>query len=252
MEPVLLQSGKTLRIWESIEIIVGSEPDSGLYRSRIEDFINGGIVITSPDFISGHTLLRYDVDVTVNVVREDAVYQFHSRIRRHATPLGRFLILTPPRKIKRVQRRRFVRIEMLANVSYARIKPTMDWDDYDERLSWHNTRTVDISGGGVLIKLTKKEEVEHDGELYLLKVDFFRLNEIPEKVVGICRRTFVKNDCAFAGIEMLTVDQLRDHFSPGQLKKLPVEVTSFDRRAQDRLVNHIFNKQIELRNKGLL
>jgi c-di-GMP-binding flagellar brake protein YcgR len=252
VQPVLLQSGQTLRIWEPIEIIVGSEPDTGRYRSRIEDFINGGIVITSPEFVAGHTLLRYDVDVTVNVVRDDAVYQFHTKIRRHATSSGRFLILTPPRKIRRVQRRRFVRIEMLANVSYARIKPTMDWDDYDERLSWQMTRTVDISGGGILIKLIDKEEVKHDGELYLLKIDFFRTNDLPEKVVGVCRRTFVKNDCAFAGLEMLTVDQLRDHFTPGQTKKLPPEVTSFDRRAQDKLVNHIFNKQIELRNKGLL
>ncbi len=252
MQPVMLISGQPLKVWESIEIIVGSGADTGKYHSRVEDFINGGIVITAPEFVEGHTLLRHNVDVIVNVVRDDAIYQFSSQIKQRASASGRFLILTPPRNIRRVQRRRFVRIELMTQVRYAWINPTMEWEDYEERLRWENSKTIDISGGGMLIKLHESGEKDRTGELVLLDVGFLKEVGLPEVVVAVSRRIFQLDENLFAGVEMLTQDNLRDFFTPEQEKRLPDGVTGFDGMAQDRLVSHIFNKQIELRNKGLL
>lgn len=248
----MLQSGQPLKVWDSIEIIVGEVPDTGKYSSRIEDFINGGIVITSPEFIEGHTLLRHNVDVTVNVVREDAVYQFHSQIRQRSSSHGRYLILTPPRNVRRVQRRRFVRIEMLALVEYAWIKPTMEWEDYEERLEWKTTTSTDISGGGILMKLADDEGSVEKDALMLLRPEYFKELDLPEEVVGVCRRIFSDENSVFAGVEILTTDYLRDFFSVDQIKRLPGRTAEFDSQAQDKLVSWVFNQQIALRNKGLL
>ena len=140
----MLRSGQPLKVWEPIEIVVGDGSDAGRYRARIEDFINGGIVITAPEYIDGNTLLRHDLHVTVNICRDDAVYQFDSQIKRVVSGNRKTLILTPPRGIRRVQRRRFVRIELFERLTYAKVNPVLAWQDYEERVQWHQTSTCDI------------------------------------------------------------------------------------------------------------
>lgn len=73
---------KPLRVWEKIELLVGDGDSAGHYLARIEDFINGGIVITEPEFLSGNSLMRENADIMVVVCREDAMYQFASTIRK--------------------------------------------------------------------------------------------------------------------------------------------------------------------------
>jgi hypothetical protein len=44
----------------------------------------------------------------------------------------------------------------------------------------------------------------------------------------------------------------RKPFKVDELRRLPETVREFDTHAQDRLVNYVFRKQIQMRNKGLL
>jgi hypothetical protein len=85
-----------------------------------------------------------------------------------------------------------------------------------------------------------------------MRVNYFRELELPEFVVGLCRRTCTVNKNKCAGIEFVISNQLSRHFSQKELKILPGSVADFDRKIQDVLVNGIFRKQIELRQKGLL
>lgn len=249
MQQVMLRSGQPLKIWDQLEIIVGDGEQAGKYRARIEDFINGGIVITSPEYVEGNTLLRQDIDVTVNVCREDAVYQFNSQIKQRTSPQTKYLILTPPRNVRRVQRRLFVRIEVIERVDYAIINPTLEWQDYEDRATWHVSKTVDVSGGGLLLKVEDEVSIK---DLMFLKVGFFASLSLPEVVVGLCRRTFVRNEDHLAGVEIVVASRLERFFKREEMRRLPRSVHEFDGKAQDRLVNYVFNKQIEMRNKGVL
>ena len=249
MLKVNLQNSQPLKVWEKIDIIVGEGPDAGRYVSRIEDFINNGIVITQPEFIEGNILLREGAQVTVRVTRNDAAYQFYSSIKQGSLKNRKYLILTPPKNIQRVQRRLFVRIELSDRVRYANLEPVKNGVVDIEKLSWQQSHTFDISGGGLLLHVT--DEVKSK-DLLLMQVNYFREMKLPEYVVGCCKRTCLKNENRCAGVEFVISNQLSRHFSPKELKILPTAVTDFDRRAQDRLVNDIFRRQIELRQKGLL
>ncbi|MBN1211690.1 MAG: flagellar brake domain-containing protein [candidate division Zixibacteria bacterium] len=249
MLQVMLQNTQPLRVWEKIEILVGEGAEMGKYMSRIEDFINNGILITQPEFVEGRTLLREGVSVTVRVTRDDAAYQFFSTVKQVSKHNKKFLILSPPKNIQRVQRRLFVRVDMSDRVLYTNLAPVLDDVKNAENLKWQETNSLDISGGGMLLRLQDEVKVR---DLLLLQIGYFKESELPGYMVGLCKRTCKKNNKLCAGLEFVRSDQIDRYLSRKQQKALPAVIRDFDYKAQDKLVNLIFHKQIELRQKGLL
>ena len=245
----MLHKSQPLKVWEKIDIIVGEGPDAGKYVSRIEDFINNGIVISYPEYVEGNSLLREGAAVTVRVTRNDAAYQFHSTVKQSSLKNNKYLILTPPKNIQRVQRRLFVRVDLSDKVRYANLAPVKNGIVDIEKLNWQHSHTLDISGGGLLLHITDDVKTK---DLLLMRVNLFLELELPVYTVGFCKRTCGKKNKKCAGIEFVISNQLNRYFSRKELKILPPPVTDFDRKAQDKLVNNIFHMQIELRQKGLL
>ncbi len=240
---------KPLQIWEKIELEVGEGDQAGHYRARIQDFINGGIVITDPEFIEGHALLRENADVMVIVRRNDAMYQFQSVIRKTIGANGRQFILAPPRRFERVQRRLFVRVDLQKKLKYARIIPLEEWVSYDDHLSWHQTLTQDISAGGLSFKVY--DEIP-SGSLLLLMLEYTCELPIPEAIVGVIRRSFFKGGNWQCGCQFVLAESLPNYLEPREIQALPSAVTHFTRNAQNRLASGVFALQVELRKKGLL
>lgn len=238
-----------LRVWERIELQVGDGPEAGHYLARIQDFINGGIVITDPEFLSGGSLLRESISVIVMVRRDDAMYQFTSTIKRAFGRGGRQFILSPPRRFERVQRRMFVRVELHSKLSYARIIPLGVWQSYDDRLTWRQSRTYDISGGGTQFRAQDEMPI---GELVLLRMEYMKDLQLPEALVARVHRCYLAEREWRCGAQFVLADMLSAHLEPRELAALPASVRRFDRNAQNRLSNAIFGLQVELRKKGLL
>ena len=249
MSGVGLQAPSDLKVWEKIVLIVGTGREAGKYVARIENIINGGIVITAPEFVDGQTRLRDNVEITVVVTRQDAAYEFSSRIRQRKASGEGFAILTPPRSIRRVQRRQFVRIELISEVSYIMWQPGIDWTAETTDELWKHARTIDISAGGTLIRADDTIGVD---DLVVMRPALFEELGLPETVLGLCRRTVSDDQGRLAGFEFLTCGELRRRFSSELLKKLPGTILEFNGQVQDRLSRHLFDRQIELRNKGLL
>ncbi len=249
MELTLPHLSQPLKLWEKLELVTGEGNEAGIYTARIEDFLGEGIVISSPEYIKGSTLLRENAEVRILFTKEDAAYQCYSRIKKHPVSGKNFYLLTPPRNVKRVQRRQFVRIDMHEQLRYARISPVMEWENYAERLEWTQTTTINMSGGGLLLKL--------NGELELLdrvfvQVSLFPGQGLPETVAGIVRRVLTIEKQMMAGIEFIVGEHLGEFFKSTDIKRMPASVTRFNYRAQNRLASYIFQQEIELRKKGLL
>jgi c-di-GMP-binding flagellar brake protein YcgR len=238
-----------LKVWEKVEIVVGEEDQAGHYLARVQDFLNGGIVVTEPEFLHGNSLLTENAAVKVIVTREDAVYQFRSAIKRTLSRARRQYLLNPPRHIERVQRRLFVRVELTTPMSWAKTVPIAEWQTIDDRSRWIQTVTVDMSGGGILFRTT--ELVERQSRL-LLKVSLLSEIGLTETVAAICMRGFTHKDEHYCGAAFILAEQLRRHFSAEELKSLPAEISQFDINSQNRLVSHIFQLQISLRRRGLI
>jgi c-di-GMP-binding flagellar brake protein YcgR len=238
-----------LKLWERIEIVVGEGTDSGRYVARIEDFSEGGIIITRPDFVDGSALLQKNCDVIVLITKEDAVYQFHSRIKQIKTVSGIIHLLTFPKKLRRVQRRQFVRIELYTNVLYTNLSADKPDTNEGNRFKWKQYKGINISAGGIL--MTVKKGLKRQ-DLLLLKIALFEECGLSEMIAGICRRIVIKGNEFFVGVKFIRSDQLVHHFNQEGLMTLPQSVKDFDRSAQNKLAAYIFYQQIELRKKGLL
>ena len=249
MESVKNKSGIELIIFERIRLIVGEGREAGIYQSRIEDLINGGVIVSTPEFISGHTLIRNGVDVQVQIVRQDAAYQFYSRIHARTSGALKQVILTPPRRLERVQRRMFARVDMATRVTYGELTDDLGWSSWEQEVTWHKTRSSNISGGGVL--MTLPETIKPD-RLVVMQVEVFGEVDLPKYVLAVCRRTFKSEDLSYGGFEFIVSEYLNLHFKRAVLTQMPDVLTSFSTQAQDKLVTLLFNKQIEQRQRGVL
>ena len=238
-----------LRTWDKLRILVGEDRDAGQYVARVEEIINGGVIITHPEFVSGNTLLRNELPIIVQIAREDAAYQFHSRIRLQGSGATRRFILTPPRGIKRVQRRMFARVDFTTRVEYTLLPTGNDKMDWEHNEGWSESNAVNMSAGGLLIM---SDDALRTGMLVALRIGEFRRTDLPPDFLAVCRRAFSSEGQRYAGLEFILVGELGRHLSRGDISRLPEAYKLFDRRMQDRLVNFLFQKQIELRQKGLI
>ncbi len=244
--PVTLSNlSQPLKVWEKLEIIVGEDDKRGIYVARIEDFIGGGILITAPEFQQGTTLLRENCDVVVHVTKADAVYEFTSRIRRYNSEAHNLYLLTPPKQLRRVQRRQFVRIDISEKVEVAVTAPELDGGE----IEWQQFSSRNISGGGMLLR--GSYEV-HAGDILLLKAGIFKQLDIALPIGAICRRVQSEDKELLVGLEFIRQDNVDVFLNQRRLALLPATISGFDRAAQNRLVNHIFQQQIQMRRKGLL
>jgi len=238
-----------LKLWERIVVVVGEGAEAGRYASRIEDFAGDCLVITEPQFLSGNTLLRDGLHVSVQLTRDDAIYQFESRISRGSESTNGQALLSAPHDFRRVQRRLFVRIGMRERVEYAIVTSTVDWSCWQQSLTWVEAQTIDISGGGMRIEATEEVAV---GSLLLLRLRSLRPDMLPEFVFAVCRRIMNDHEGKSLGLEFVLAERLdRTPGAPPPVM-LSSPLTQFNNAAQNKLVVWIFNKQIAMRQKGLL
>jgi hypothetical protein len=238
-----------LKLWEKVRIIVGAGPDAGIYAARIEDFVNGGMVMTAPEFISGNILLRDDIPVVAQITRNDAIYQFETRIRKYGAGTAGQVSLAAPRDFRRVQRRLFVRIELRETVEYAQLTAPIEWGLFPQSFVWNSTVMHDISGGGLRLTAVTPANV---GDVFLLRLPKIQGNSFPDYVVAICRRVWDEQGVLLMGLEFILEDRLGAALGEDTVSLLPVQARRFDRKVQNRLVVWVFHRQIELRQKGLL
>lgn len=250
MPSTAVHISEPLKVWDKLTLVVGEGVHSGVYMARIEDIINGGIVITEPEFVRGQSLLRDGIDIIVQIVRKDAVYQFVSQIRRLQTPGRRTVVLTPPCEYRRVQRRMFVRIDLCKRIEYAVLSSDYAWHGWPNGLRWYESRTFDVSAGGLLIEITPDSVKNED--VLAVRIPWFDSLELPQPVAAVCRRVSVYEEKPVAGVQFILADDLNTFFPDLNVKVLPLSMRGFDSRAQNRLSQCIFNEQIELRRKGLL
>ncbi len=249
MQSVKSKFGTELKMWDKLRIIVGEGREAGVYDTRVEDIINGGVVVSDPEFISGHTLLRNNLPVVVQVTREDAAYEFHSRIRVSGEGVSKRVILTPPLRFQRVQRRMFARVELNNKISYAAVPAAFDWEDWEKCLTWYQTRATNVSAGGVLVHFTEPVKTN---DLILVRIDMFAEADLPPVLISRVRRVFTSEEKRYGGMEFILAEQLGDEFPRPIIKQIPDCLKNFGYQQQDRLVTFLFHKQIELRRKGLI
>lgn len=179
-----------LKINSNIEVVWENEE----YKSTVQDIEEDNIKISIP--VKNGTYLMLDEGAELDFTfLEDSYncYSFTCEIK------GRFIdnnialyVLSLPYNIKKIQRRNFVRVQAVEYTFYK---------NKDEEEDWKKGLIVDLSGGGLRIKVKEKVKLNeymlvniiHEDEKIQVKGEVVRIVKTDDKQY-LCGLTFVNLD----------------------------------------------------------
>lgn len=251
MGTLKVHNGQCLvQIWERLQLTIGEGAEQGVYSCRVSDIKDDRLMISRPVFEYGHTLLADNRQVTASFTRADAAYSFRARLREMESKSADAMYLMHPGEVSRIQRRRFVRLDLSVCFQYAVLPRPLKQKMNLPEISYDAAHSINISAGGVLLPVNKTVTA---GSVLILAAKDARLKKLPAFLLGACRQhRTLDNDRAVAGEEFILNEYLDRYFSAAELTCLPEEVKSFDFRAQNDLAGELFSEQLILRQKGLL
>ncbi len=238
-----------LQVWEKVLIIAGSGYEAGTYVGRIEDFVDGGLIVSAPEFISGSVLLREGMSVKIQIVREDALYEFESKISKETVSIPGQVWIEAPREFERVQRRLFVRVDWKDDITYAHIMGEEDWQLFPHCCIWYRAAMHDISASGVRVSAVTNASV---GDRFLLRLPRMKAQGFPEYVFAVCRRCVAAETGTHLGLEFILAENLGESLGARSAAEVPGIARGFSEVTQNKLVVWVFQRQVNLRQKGLL
>ena len=220
---------------QRVEIIVDDEPYQGSYLSRIEETTEKQITVAIPMQKGEIVPLRSGTIVSVVFFDDLAVYEFQAKITRSWQDGIPVLIMPVPAKIKRIQRRSFVRLEVLLPLR-------IYIDDKNGNSILINAQTADISGGGARVSISKRNleaivEFAGGGNAFgcKLKMELVIRDKLDE----------AEQIVEFIGGIIRHGEKSGDHW-------LAICFDEISERHRDKIISFIFKKQLEFRNRGLI
>ncbi len=239
-----------VQIWEKLQLAIGEPEKEGVYSCRVTDGTDGKIIISRPEFQYGDTLLANNRTVSVRFTRADAAYSFKAKLIESESKSPDTMYLVDLGKVERLQRRRFVRLDLVYPVVYKILTKPIEEKIQLVGEGVHKARTLNVSAGGSLIQSAFEIKVNN-----LLLIDYTKctLKNLPKYVIAICRqnRKDEKQNC-LAGLEFILKDDLSRHFDKDLKEHISLVAMKFDDRLQNGLVTELFTEQLILRKKGLL
>lgn len=194
MEDVKFLVNKRIDIWYEDKI----------YKSIIQDITDKYIAIGLPVKDGVYITPKHGETFEVMYYDELTVYKFDGlitgRITENKVPQ---LLIAYPKVVKQVQRREFVRVEVLYYVDY--LKVDHDTKDYfiDDSFEEHKCKKgilLDLSGGGFKLKINDKVKL---GELVFVEIP---MEQEVLRVCGEAVRTDLDDDgkyiCGFSFKEL--------------------------------------------------
>lgn len=242
----VLTSKVPVAIWEKIEIVVERNGKKGVYLTRVEDIHGESIIASKPSFISGADILTSRCNVFVQFKKTDALYQSSARLAVIWDKSIGYVKISNFGPVERVQRREYVRIKKKCNIKYQIVvrQRKMNKDPV-----WYDSETKDISAGGVLLSINADVAV---GDILLLRIRGYKKMGIPRLICAVCRRLARINKKSYAGIEFLIDKKMAEYISKRVMSTLPPQAKRLSAEAQNKMVNYIFELQVQDRQKGLL
>jgi c-di-GMP-binding flagellar brake protein YcgR len=240
----------TFHIWERLHIEIGEERKKGIYTCRIEDIGDDYLIVNRPEFKSGQSLLADNRIVHVNCARDDAAYTFSARIAEMRPKSSTSMYLKDLSRISRLQRRRFVRLDICLMLKYKILSRPIHRPIVLTTHDLVESHSINFSAGGLLITVEKPIRVD-DALVLLINVGKYR--HLPRWMIAACRHTrTLEGGRTTAGVEFILEEDIPRYFKDSEMKYLPESLKLFDDKMQNRLVGELFAEQLLMRQKGIL
>jgi hypothetical protein len=146
----------------------------------------------------------------------------------------------PPFKIMEDNRRRFIRIDIDAPISFCTIKSAEGefWADCDGPSG--DGEILNISAGGILM-YTNQPVMENTLVSISLKLEGC---ETIDHILGLVKRAEIDSGGYLVGMESITREKLNDVLGSGEIDQLPETLSSFTDRIQSVLNHYIYSKKL--------
>jgi len=214
------------KVW--LEVLAGNY--KGSYPSVVEGMNEDAIVVGHPFIKSALLPLAHGTKVRVTFKGRGALYTFESRVKGRGIEGVFVLYLELPEKVDRIQRRRFVRLEVILPFYYKK--------GSDER--YKSGMIKDISGSGVRAIVDRSVNV---GDTLQVFIDLYGKSK-PNKVVDVS---------GIIAVKAVVVRQVIDpNFNDKKRKEVGMEFVEMSEKDRQKIVRFIFEKERLSRQKGLL
>lgn len=234
-----MKVNEILKIGKIIEIERMSKKKLELlyYPSKIEDIDEKEVYFWMPVKKGTVVPLGIGEEISINLVEKDGIYSFSGKIKRRASRPYPFFTLEYPEKLRRVQRRGFVRIALNLAVSLKRDEEkkseSESEDDKDKEIEMIEVEykgvTRDLSGGGIYIMSVLKFKMEDE---FIMN---FRLTN------GV--------DCVNIKSKIKRVDVVEK--DNRKIYGYGFEFFEINDKLRENIISYLFNLQRERRKKGL-
>lgn len=194
------------------------------YPSRVENIWEDRVALASPVKDRIPLFIPSGNYVSVYFTDRLSVYSFRSKVIVSLPERLPLLILEAPDAIEKAQKREYVRVAVNLNV-YLR------YTDTENNIQEVECKSRDLSGGGMMLVLDEPLKVNKGHKIKLM----FQVGEDLLEVYGEIIRTYKEYDA-------------------GGIKRQIAAVKFLDlaERHQQSIIKFVYQRQIELRRKGLL
>jgi len=210
----------TFQPYQKIEIIY--EGPTGLekmnYYSRIEEMSDDSLSIAVPYNHGLYLVPRVGAEFKAMVITEKGLYAFETKLLEYISAPVPQWVIPMPAMINKIQRRSFVRLNTSIYVTIG--AP-------DDTMTRKSRLTKNISGGGLQL-----------------------LSDMPIAVGENMTITFPINDITVEAEG--TVVHTIPPTSPNDNFRMGVQFVRIEEKAREALVKYIFQKEVELKRKGLV
>ncbi len=147
----------------------------------------------------------------------------------------------PPFKIMEDNRRKFIRIDIDAPLTFCTIKSAEGtfWAECDGPSG--EGEILNISAGGILM-FTKNPVMEQTLVSISLQLEGC---ERVDHILGLVKRTEIDSDGYLVGLESITREKLSDVLDADEVGQLPQTLSSFTQRIQVLLNHYIYSKKLD-------
>lgn len=193
------------KVNEKMEILM----EDGIYKSNIQDITDEYIAISIPVKDGSYLPLRKGEVIEGIYYEGKAVYKFFAPVLGRQIDRIMMITLKKPEKFTKIQRRNFVRVYFLSNISFALIGNKNGMIDINEdEIEFLSGYSLDLSAGGMRLSTAK--------ELYLGDIIIMNISvkeqklSLKGKVVRIERDENNKGiyGICFIDIDNKTVDKI--------------------------------------------
>lgn len=234
------EDGIGFKVNDKLETEVKNSSPLRDYVAVVKEISDFSLVLSDVELSKGEGVLQKGDELIMRFPDKGLVYEFDSEVISQKGE-GVYLVRAPL-VIRRTQRRRYIRLDISAPVSF-RLLCLEDKEDLISKLE-HNGVILNIGGGGVLL-VTKTEL--NEGDFTILDMNLEGC-EVISGVLGRIKRVEQSDENEFlVGMEFCPQEELEYYLSSDQIAKLPARVRSFNQKLREVLSKYIFYQQVTSR-----